>query len=922
MLRIGSSSVSSWLKRVPAVESVRASVPQWRRARGMAQGLERRILLSGLGSNWMAGVSDSIPLTQMSIPGTHDTMTGSADFTVGDLLKLIDDPVDKFISDAIPDVLQDGYSVVTFGQGDLRHELSSVANAIINTALLPLAFGALPAVQGIAKTQDLTLQQQLDEGVRALDIRLQQTNDTLTDVHASLPIGDLQFVPDVMQVATNFLAQNPSETIIMQVQEDSTGPGNSSSFDQVFQQAIQPFGSYVWQPTAQEPVPATLGEARGKIVVIQSKWDTPDPNYPTPALLNLTPGGSLAAGAPANSSQDHFETADLDQKFNEAKATLDYAAANLAGQNAPATFTANYLSANHPSGLISTSASYPLPIEMATGDTVWFNVNLPTSLDGAIADLTGQWITLDAATGPGMNAKVDDYLNSEPRNAPTGIVFTDFADLHPNLIQDIYSHNPRIKLDPVNIVYGTTLANNQLTGSVSAIVGGQSVPVSGTFSYTSAAGTLLNAGNGQSESVTFTPDDLTDFTPETTSVIVNVAQATPTLSISASPVVVLGTGTKLTASTVLAGGFGETGQITFTLIGPGGNSLETESANVSGNGIYSTPNGYLPTLVGKYQWVANYTGDGNNKAAGTLLDDAPQVAVGRGATVVDHELYLVGNDADDQLNIQHNGASNTGGTGIRVSGKLNGVQLGSLVFNPAPAGIYIVLFNGNDSANMENSLTLPTVVSDGNGDDNISLAQGDNSVTVGSGNVQVQAGNGNNTVTANTGAGQARINLGDGNNAVVVTDNSAGQANVQVGDGNNTITTGQGRDNVHVGDGNNVVVVLSAAASTGDQVLAGNGNNLIVGGLGQENLQAGNGSNILIDGSVQLANPGDSLTQVLNDWITNGAAAANVAGIRSRLTVTYNTTNKNRLHAGKGLDWFWFTDALDQVNRKPTDLLN
>ena len=78
----------------------------------------------------------------------------------------------------------------------------------------------------------------------------------------------------------------------------------------------------------------------------------------------------------------------------------------------------------------------------------------------------------------------------------------------------------------------------------------------------------------------------------------------------------------------------------------------------------------------------------------------------------------------------------------------------------------------------------------------------------------------------------------------------------------------------------------------------------------------------LIDGSVQLANPGDSLTQVLNDWIANGAAAPNVAGIRSRLTVTYNTTNKNRLHAGKGLDWFWFTDAMDQVNRKPTDLLN
>src|SRR5262249_12136783 len=148
---------------------------------------------------------------------------------------------------------------------------------------------------------------------------------------------------------------------------------------------------------------------------------------PTPAIMNLTPEGGLVSGAPAGSSQDDFKTADLDQKFSEAKTTLDYAAANLGGATAPGTFTANYLSANHLVGLVSTSASYPLPIEMATGDTVWFNLNLPpTSLGDAIADLDGQFITLDATSGPGMNSMVDDYINTEPLNAPTGIVFTDF----------------------------------------------------------------------------------------------------------------------------------------------------------------------------------------------------------------------------------------------------------------------------------------------------------------------------------------------------------------------------------------------------------------------------------------------------------------------------------------------------------------
>src|SRR3954453_1414347 len=106
--------MSSRLKRVPAVESDCASLPQWRRTRGVAQALEKRILLSGLGSNWMAGVSDSLPLTQMSIPGTHDTMTGSADFTPGDVIQLVDNKVDSFIKDHIPGVLSDAYYVATF----------------------------------------------------------------------------------------------------------------------------------------------------------------------------------------------------------------------------------------------------------------------------------------------------------------------------------------------------------------------------------------------------------------------------------------------------------------------------------------------------------------------------------------------------------------------------------------------------------------------------------------------------------------------------------------------------------------------------------------------------------------------------------------------------------------------------------------
>jgi hypothetical protein len=71
-----------------------------------------------------------------------------------------------------------------------------------------------------------------------------------------------------------------------------------------------------------------------------------------------------------------------------------------------------------------------------------------------------------------------------------------------------------------------------------------------------------------------------------------------------------------------------------------------------------------------------------------------------------------------------------------------------------------------------------------------------------------------------------------------------------------------------------------------------------------------------------LTQSGDSLQQVVADWVQYGDTGANVASIRSRLAVTDNTSHANTLDAGSGLDWFWYTYALDSTNRKATDLLN
>jgi subtilisin-like proprotein convertase family protein len=75
--------------------------------------------------------------------------------------------------------------------------------------------------------------------------------------------------------------------------------------------------------------------------------------------------------------------------------------------------------------------------------------------------------------------------------------------------------------NPANIVYGTSLGAAQLNAT--AIYNGTNVP--GTFAYSPATGTVLNAGLGQTLSVTFTPTDLTSFLPISTNVAINVIKA-------------------------------------------------------------------------------------------------------------------------------------------------------------------------------------------------------------------------------------------------------------------------------------------------------------------------------------------------------------------------------------------------------------
>jgi hypothetical protein len=75
--------------------------------------------------------------------------------------------------------------------------------------------------------------------------------------------------------------------------------------------------------------------------------------------------------------------------------------------------------------------------------------------------------------------------------------------------------------NPANIRYGTALGSSQLNATAD---------VPGTFVYTPPAGTILNAGDNQTLSVTFTPSDTADYTSACATVPFTVALATLTVT--------------------------------------------------------------------------------------------------------------------------------------------------------------------------------------------------------------------------------------------------------------------------------------------------------------------------------------------------------------------------------------------------------
>jgi Bacterial Ig-like domain (group 3) len=221
---------------------------------------------------------------------------------------------------------------------------------------------------------------------------------------------------------------------------------------------------------------------------------------------------------------------------------------------------------------------------------------------------------------------------------------------------------------PASIVYGTTLSAAQLDASAN---------VSGTYTYSPPTNTLLHAANGQTLSVTFTPNDTTDYTTATATVTINVLRAVPEIVWPTPENIVYGTplGTAqldATASWTVAGVF----------------------TSVPGTFTYSRPKGDVLRVGNNQQLSASFvpadTADYTNATATVSINVVPTTPVGPRGKPRHTRVVLTAKPLTASV-----GRAVTFTASVEVRGGDSGTPVGDVVFQDSSTVLGTVYVSGH-----------------------------------------------------------------------------------------------------------------------------------------------------------------------------------------------------------------------------------
>ncbi len=184
---------------------------------------------------------------------------------------------------------------------DLNHELAHwmdhISDAVSLTDLSihgsPDSGSRYDAFAGTAKYQKLTIREQLDPGVRYLYIRLRHYGDVLV-VHHGAVYQHLNF-DDVLHQATDFLAENPREVVMMVVSQEYTSENNTRTLERTLTSyADDPAYRNFWWWHSYMP---QVGDARGEIALLRRFSDS-----------FWTSGGVDITACPGNTAFTRYDT--------------------------------------------------------------------------------------------------------------------------------------------------------------------------------------------------------------------------------------------------------------------------------------------------------------------------------------------------------------------------------------------------------------------------------------------------------------------------------------------------------------------------------------------------------------------------------------------------------------------------------------
>ncbi|XP_053319600.1 1-phosphatidylinositol phosphodiesterase-like [Spea bombifrons] len=181
---------------------------------------------------------------------------------------------------------------------------------------LPLSSLAIPGTHdtmafyggSLAECQSWRLENQYKAGIRFLDIRCRHYQDRLPIFHG-VSYQRTDFV-EVLIDTVRFLTEYPTETVLMRVKEEYEPYQNTRSFYKSVAEVVESIGQHWFLRTNYLP---TLGEARGKVIILQnfqSLGEGPDFGPPYPGSMSIS---------------DEYQVTDDNEKWKEVERHLNVA---------------------------------------------------------------------------------------------------------------------------------------------------------------------------------------------------------------------------------------------------------------------------------------------------------------------------------------------------------------------------------------------------------------------------------------------------------------------------------------------------------------------------------------------------------------------------------------------------------------------